>query len=222
MHRIKHKPKKKKGQRKMDNPTQAQPPKDQPQEKKLPPGQMAISQADRVIVEGLLQSKTGKGLVQVLEPMARRDLEPKNLGVTYNPKGQTLDITIALIEVNTHLWMNLAQFMWLHRMTWRWDGNGPQNMLVVRWFLPYGFPLELDAVKFPQPPQMEAGKFVEKLKSQLAEKEKLAATVESGIDKLIPNEITPEGLVAESPDKFPEPPPAPPIQPPLIERQEGK
>ena len=26
-------------------------------------------------------------------------------------------------------------------MTWRFDGTGPQLMLIIRWFLPYQFPI---------------------------------------------------------------------------------
>ena len=154
MHKLKHKPKKKKEQQKMIDTDKVDTPKPKPEQTSTKP----IDPNDRIYIEGLMSSHIGKGLIRVLAPLARTDLHPGNLAINYHPTLQSVDIFIGLIDINTPLWVNLQMFMWSNRMTWRWDVQGPQNQLVVRWFLPYEFPEKMrnflaeHFIKNPLPP----------------------------------------------------------------------
>lgn len=135
---------------------QDKPPQNEPQggaaDKKLPPGHKPMDPRDEFMCKALLDGKIGRALIRTLEPLARRDLNPQNLRVAFNPVLQAIDISVGLTDVNTPLWANLQAFLWNSRMAWRWDVEGPQLILVVRWFLPYAF----DTVITPpvQPPDI--------------------------------------------------------------------
>lgn len=118
-----------------------------PKQSNLPPGHKPISPEDEAMVKALLETKVGKNMIRTLEPIARRDLNPKNLMVAFNPALQSIDISVGLTDVNTPLWANLQAYLWNNRMAWRWDLNGPQLMLVIRWFLPYVFNTEITPTK---------------------------------------------------------------------------
>lgn len=114
--------------------------------KYVPP---TISPGDADFVNAQLQSELGRALLETLEPISRRDLHPKNLNISYDPELKAIDIHIVFVDTNTPLWTNLQKLMWRNRMTWRFDGTGPQLMLILRWFLPYEFPIQ-----FPEAPPM--------------------------------------------------------------------
>lgn len=106
---------------------------------KLPTGQNPISEADANFVKDHLSTDLGKLLLATLEPISRRDLHPSNLNISFDPVLKAIDIHVVFVDTNTPLWSNLQRVMWRNRMTWRFDGNGPQLMLILRWFLPYEF-----------------------------------------------------------------------------------
>jgi hypothetical protein len=111
------------------------------QPQKPPP----ISSRDAAEAKSYLSTELGTLLLQTLEPISRRDLHPNNLNISYDAVLKAIDIHIVFVDTNTPLWGNLQRVMWRNRMTWRFDGTGPQLMLIVRWFLPYefkGFPFD--------------------------------------------------------------------------------
>lgn len=110
-----------------------------------------ISESDAKFVRMQLETGTGKNLLRALEPISRRDLHPSNLNISYDPEIRAVDVHIIFIDTNTPLWANLQRVMWRNRMTWRFDGTGPQLMLIVRWFLPYEMSLDPLAEHPPQP-----------------------------------------------------------------------
>ncbi len=125
-----------------------------------PSGPPPISPEDAAIVKAHLSTGLGTRLLQTLEPISRRDLHPNNLNISYDPKIGAIDIHVVFVDTNTPLWSNLQRIMWVNRMTWRFDGTGPQLMLIIRWFLPYEF-AKVTAVdpgkevKPDEPPKLE-------------------------------------------------------------------
>lgn len=106
---------------------------------KSKPVTVTISPEDAEFVKTQFESDIGKILLQTLEPISRRDLHPNNLNISYDASIKAVDIHVVFVDTNTPLWQNLQRVMWCNRMTWRFDGTGPQLMLIVRWFLPYEF-----------------------------------------------------------------------------------
>ncbi len=119
------------------------PPQAPPQGTGRLPEPPPISPEDDEMVRQQLSSKLGEKLLSVLDPISRRDLHPNNLNISYDKKVHAIDIHIVFVDTNTPLWINLQRVMWRNRMTWRFDGTGPQLMLIIRWFLPYEFPKEI-------------------------------------------------------------------------------
>jgi len=181
----------KKGKTLMDHLKDSTPPIPDPvrQEK------TSISPEDAALVKFFLDSPVGRELLRTLGPIARRDLHPKNLNISYDAELKAVDICVVFIDTNTPIWHNLSLFMWRNRMTWRFDGTGLQLTLIVRWFLPYQLPMD-DLV---DPSKIQVGIDPGKEMPTHAVEEEVGQTKQSTIEESLEEQV--KAMAEESLDE---------------------